>query len=147
MKLTHWSPFHELESLQNRVNKLFTDSVGGTRGEDLSPSLWYPPVDIQEESDRITLYIELPGLTKDDITIGFEDKVLTISGERKFEHEDKRDNFHRVERNYGRFSRRFAIAKPVKVEDVSASFQNGVLKVVLPKAEEVKAKQIPINVV
>lgn len=147
MKPVRWTPFSDLETLHDRVNRIFTEALhhGSNGNEDMQLGSWMPAVDIEEQDDTILVHAELPGLKREDIDISLEDKVLTISGERKFENEDKRDNFHRIERSYGRFTRRFTIGKPIDATKVAASFRDGVLTVTLPKAEETKPKKIDIS--
>ena len=104
-----------------------------------------PPVDIQETADGYRLQAELPGLTKDDISITLENNVLRLSGERKFEKDAKKESFHRIERTYGTFSRAFALPQQVNGEGVQASFENGVLTIPVPKAEQAKPRKIAIS--
>lgn len=146
--LVRWDPFSELTSLQDRVNQLFTQTFGGSgRGSDRSllSSNFVPPVDIYEDDHNITLQAEVPGVEEKDLDIRLENNILTISGERKLEHEEKKENFHRIERQYGRFVRSFTLPAAVDPDSVSAQFEDGILKVTLNKREEAKAKQIKIG--
>ncbi len=114
-------------------------------GEEVSNRTWVPPVDIQETEDGYRLQAELPGLTRDDINITLENNVLRLSGERKFERDAKKENFQRIERTYGAFSRAFALPQQVNSAGVQASFENGVLTINVPKAEQAKPRKIEIS--
>lgn len=113
--------------------------------EDLSNRTWMPPVDIRETEDAFLVTAELAGLSKDDINITLEDSVLTLSGERRFEKEAEKDNYHRIERAYGSFSRSFTLGSGVMAEKVKAAFKDGVLTVTVPKREESKPRKIDIH--
>ena len=115
------------------------------QGEEVSNRNWVPPVDIQETEEGYRLQAELPGLTKEDIDITLENNVLRLSGERKFERDVKKENFHRVERTYGTFSRAFSLPQQVNAEGVQAGFENGVLTILVPKAEQAKPRKISIS--
>lgn len=106
---------------------------------------WYPSADISEGKDTYTVKIELPGVTKDDVKITLQENMLTVHGEKKQENETKRENYHRVERSYGSFSRSFRLPSLVKADKIDANYKDGVLTIVLPKAEEAKAKEIDIK--
>jgi HSP20 family protein len=114
-------------------------------GEEVSNRTWVPPVDIQETADGYRLQAELPGLTRDDINITLENNVLRLTGERKFERDAKKENFQRIERTYGAFSRAFALPQQVNGEGVQAAFENGVLTITVPKAEQAKPRKIEIS--
>jgi HSP20 family protein len=147
-----WEPFSELTSLQDRINQLFSPSPAPfwRLGRGAEPSLampsFIPAVDVYEDEHNITLTAELPGIEEKDLDISVENGVLTVSGERKMEHEEKKENFQRIERSYGRFTRSFTLPPTVDPEDVKAEFANGVLKITLAKREEAKPKQIKIEV-
>jgi len=146
--ITRWDPFSELTSLQDRVNQLFSQPFGvGARGpeQSLVSANFIPPVDVFEDDHTITLQVELPGIKENDLNVRLDNNVLTISGERKFENEDRKDNFHRIERSYGRFTRAFTLPGSADPENVNAEFENGVLKVTVPKREESKSRQIKIG--
>ena len=115
------------------------------QGEDFAGRNWVPAVDVKESEEAFVLHAELPGLGKDDVHVLLEDGVLRLSGERKFEKEDKKDNFHRIERAYGKFSRSFTLGSGVDASKVSASFKDGVLTVTVPKAAETKPRRIEIQ--
>ena len=114
-------------------------------GEDIGNRSWLPPVDIQETAEAYRLYVELPGLTKDDIQITLENNVLRLSGERRLEKDVKKESFQRVERTYGTFARSFSLPNQVNAEGVLATFVNGVLTLTVPKAELAKPRQITIS--
>lgn len=125
--------------------KLFENFFGAEPGEEIASRTWLPPVDIQETEDGYKLAVELPGLTKDDVNITLENNVLRLSGERKFERDAKKDNYHRIERTYGSFTRSFALPSQVNSEGVTATFADGVLNLVVPKAEQAKPRKIAIS--
>jgi len=141
-------PFSELRSIQNEFNRVFGTVVPRAFGneEGVLSGNWTPSVDIAEDENTITLEADLPGLKAEDIKLSIENYRLTLSGERKFENETKRDNYHRVERSYGSFTRTFSLPNTVSVDDVKADFSDGVLRITLPKREEVKARQINVAV-
>ena len=147
MAIIRWNdPFRDLAALQDRMNRMFEGTVARTRNEEeLFTGTWAPPVDIYETKDKITLKAELPGFEEKQINLRFEDGVLTLEGERKFEKETGDENYHRVERSYGKFVRSFAIPAGIEGDKIGASFSNGVLTVELPKREETKPKQIRIE--
>ncbi len=139
-------PFRELSALQDRVNHAFDSALTSrNRDEDLFTGTWAPPVDIYETKEKTVLKAELPGFDENQISLKFEDGILTIEGERKFEKENGDENYHRVERSYGKFIRSFTIPTNVDHEKIAASFANGVLTVELPKREETKPKSIKIQ--
>ena len=135
--LTRWEPF--------RINRLFEEQYGKT-GQSPTAGAFVPPVDIYEDEQGIQLRLEVPGVEEKDLDVKVENNVLTISGERKFEKEEKEENFRRVERRYGSFVRSFTLPQTVNAEDVTANYSNGVLKVKLAKRAEAKPKQIKVNV-
>lgn len=143
-------PFFELTSLQDRVNQLFNQAFGGWEGfgfeQPLTSAEFVPPVDILEDEHNILLQAEIPGVKEGDLNITLENNVLTITGERKFKDEEKKENFHRMERRYGKFTRSFTLPGGVDFEKVNATFDNGILTITLPKKEEFKPKQITIGV-
>jgi HSP20 family protein len=129
------------------MDRLFSHYLGRTGSEEeaLAPGVWAPAVDIYETDEKLVIKVELPGLKKEDIDIEVRDNTLTLKGERKFEKEIKRENYHRVERAYGSFQRSFTLPSTVKQEAIEASFKEGILEISLPKAEEAKPKQIKIQ--
>src|SRR5438034_6636529 len=139
--LTRWDPFREFSTLQDRMNRLFRDSYGD-REEALTTSSFAPAVDVYEDDHNLTLKIEVPGIDEKDIDIRVENNVLTVTGERKFEKEEKEENYRRVERHYGSFTRSFTLPNTVDAENINADYDRGVLKVQLAKKAEAKPKQI-----
>jgi HSP20 family protein len=146
MAVVRWDPFRDLNVLQDRMNRLFEDAGRGWRGneEPAATTTWSPAVDIFETEGEIVVKAELPGMDRNDITLNLEKNVLTLKGDRKLEKETKDDNYHRIERSYGSFSRAFSIPATVDEEKISADYKEGVLKIVLPKKEQAKPKQIRI---
>src|SRR5256714_5955089 len=145
MSITRYDPFRDLRSLQDEVNRLFSTSLGrGFDDEGLSRGAWMPSVDIFENKDSIVLEAELPGMNREDFELTIENNVLTLRGERRFEKKDEGDNYHRVERSYGSFTRSFTLPQTVSSENANAEYKNGVLRVTLHKREEVKARRIEI---
>jgi len=147
MSITRWDPFRDLSILQERMNRVFEDAAGrGWKGEEPSPTTsWSPAVDIYETDNQIMVQAELPGIEKKDIALQLENNVLTLKGERRFEKETKQENYHRIERSYGGFSRAFTIPTIVDEEKIRADYKDGILKIELPKKEQVKSKQIKIG--
>lgn len=144
--ITRWDPFRELSTLQDRMNRLFNDQFGTiTRDESLTGA-FVPPVDVYEDENAIQVRMEVPGIEEKDIDIRLENQVLTVRGERNFEKEEKEENFHRIERRYGNFTRSFTLPATVNSEDVSADYDKGVLKIRLAKRAEAKPKQIKVSV-
>ena len=144
--LTRFYPYRELNTLQDRVNRLFHESFSGGRDESLATSSFAPAVDVYEDEHNVTLKIEVPGIDEKDIDVRVENNTLTVHGERKFEKEEKEENYRRVERQYGSFSRTFTLPNTVDTENVSADYEKGVLKIKLAKKAEAKPKQIKVNV-
>jgi len=145
--ITRWDPFREFTTVQDRLNRLFRESYGPEGGEEsLTSSSFAPPVDVYEDEHNVTLKIEVPGIDEKDIDVRIENNVLTVHGERKFEKEEKEENFRRVERQYGSFTRTFTLPTTVDAEKVSANYDKGILKIALPKKAEAKPKQIKVNV-
>ena len=146
MTIVRWEPFRELSSLQTEMNRLFNTafdtSPGGNGG---GSRRWAPAMDLLETEDHFVLRADLPGMTQSDVNIELEDNVLTVSGERKAEHEEKREGFYRVERAFGSFSRSLTLPKGVDAEAVTAGFDNGVLEVRIPKPEQRKPRKITIG--
>jgi HSP20 family protein len=144
--LTRWDPFREFSTVQDRLNRLFRDSYGEGREETLTTSTFAPPVDVYEDEHSITLKIEVPGIDEKDIDVQIENNTLTVHGERKFEKEEKEENYRRVERQYGNFTRSFALPNTIDAEQVQAHYDKGILKIQLAKKAEAKPKQIKVNV-
>ena len=145
MAVVRWDPFRDLGMLQDRMNRLFDDAGRGWRADEpAATTTWSPSVDIFETEGEIVVKAELPGMDRKGITLHLENNVLTLRGERKFEKETKEENYHRIERSYGNFSRSFSIPAMVDAENIRADYKDGVLKIVLPKKEQAKPKQIKI---
>ena len=139
------APFRGVNTLQDQINRLFSDAFDRNDGES-NLSAWAPAVDISENEHELVVKADLPGIDPKELDIRVENNVLTIRGERKFEKKVEQDNYLRVERTYGSFSRSFALANTVNPEGIKADYQNGVLNLVVPKREEAKPKQIKVNV-
>jgi len=154
MTITRFTPFRgplsDVALLQNRLNSLFQDfswptSPGGS-GESLAAGSFVPAVDVYEDPQKVVLKLEVPGIKQEDLDIRLENQILTIKGERKFESEEKEENFHRIERRYGSFVRSFSVPQTVDTEGVAADYENGVLTVTLNKKAEAKPKQVKIGI-
>ncbi len=145
MSKVRFVPSRDLRSLQNDVNRLFSSNASDAfADEGIARGTWNPTVDIYENKDRIVIEADLPGMNREDIQLTFENNVLTLSGERHFEKKDEADQYHRVECPYGTFTRSFAVQQTDSVEGVTAEYHNGILRIDLPKREEVKAQRIEI---
>jgi len=146
MSINRYDPFRDLRSLQDEVNRLFSTNFSRSFGDEgMARGAWTPNVDIFENKDEIVLEAELPGMNREDFELTIENNVLTLRGERRFEKRDEADNYHRVERAYGAFTRSFTLPQTVSGENASAEYKNGVLRVVLHKREEVKARRIEVK--
>jgi HSP20 family protein len=147
MALIRWDPFRDLLTLQDRMDRLFEESLSRNRvfEESLASGVWSPAVDIFETDDEIVLKAELPGLKKEDVSIEISDNTLILTGERAFEKDIREENYHRIERSYGSFSRTFTFPIAVDREGVNAIFIDGILEIHIPKAETPKAKVIEIK--
>jgi HSP20 family protein len=143
--LTRFEPYREFATLQDRLNRLFRDSFGDNQ-DALTTSSFSPAVDVYEDEHAVNLKIEVPGIDEKDLDIRVENNTLTVHGERKFEKEEKEENFRRVERQYGSFTRSFTLPATVDSDHVSANYDKGLLKISLPKKAEAKPKQIKVNV-
>ena len=146
MTLVRWRPFGDLFSMHNRINRLFEDSFREPHGSDEALSSSYPVTNIYETKDNYVFKLEVPGLNKDDLNIEFNDNILTVKGERKDETKVNRDDYHRFESYCGTFSRSFSVPRDVDTKKIEANLKGGILELQLKKAEEKKAKAIPINV-
>jgi HSP20 family protein len=145
--LTRWDPLRDMATLQNRINRFVRESYSPEGPEEaLTTTTFAPPVDIYEDEHTITLQMEVPGIDEKDIDVRVEDNTLTVHGERKMEKEQKEENFRRIERQYGSFTRSFTLPSSVDRGQVSADYEKGVLKIKLAKKAEAKPKQIKVNV-
>jgi HSP20 family protein len=143
--LARWEPFRGIANLQEQINRLFDDVV--FRGSDESSlTSWAPPVDIYETEHELVVKADLPEVDPKDLDIRVENNVLTIRGERKFEKKVDEDNYLRIERSFGSFTRSFSLANTVNPDAIKADYSNGVLTLTIPKREEAKPKQIKVNV-
>jgi HSP20 family protein len=144
MAITRWDPFREVMALQNRMNSLFRE-MNEPEGA-LTTASFVPAVDIYEDNKKVVLKLEVPGIEEKDLDVRVENNTLTVKGERKFEKEEKEENFHRIERRYGSFFRSFTLPSTVDSEHIGASYNAGVLRLELMKKPEAQPKQIKVNV-
>lgn len=143
--ITRWDPFHSLASLQEQVNRLFEGNLSHDRGQS-TLTTWAPTVDIYETGDQLVIKADLPEVAEKDIDVRVENNMLTIRGERKLDQKVKEENYLRMERSYGFFTRSFSLPDTVNTEQIHAQYNDGVLTVTLPKRAESKPKQVKINV-
>ncbi len=148
MTLVRFDPFRELSTMQDRINRIFGDAYTRRYDDDLTQrGEWFPPVDIYENgNEEIVLKAELPGLQREDIDLRVENNTLTLRGERKRDTEIKQEQYHRVERSYGAFSRSFSLPSRIDTENVRAEFKEGVLSIKLPVKAEAKPRQIEVAI-
>jgi HSP20 family protein len=147
MALIRWEPARELNTIQSEMNRLFNsffDSPTPSNGASLRR--WIPAMDLSESEQEFVLRADLPGLGENDVKIELEDNVLTVSGERKSEHEERKEGYYRVERASGKFSRSLTLPEGVDPEKINASFENGVLEVRIPKPEQRQPHKVAISV-
>jgi HSP20 family protein len=144
--VTRWDPFREMTNLQSTLNRILSQDTAPSGDDLLTSGSFIPPVDIYEDENSFKLHVEVPGVKENDIDIRLENNTLTLRGERKFETEQKEENFRRLERRYGSFMRSFTLPNAVDPEKVSAHYDNGVLIVQLVKRAEAKPKQIKVNI-
>src|SRR6185437_9370422 len=146
-QLTRWDPLRDLATLQNRLNRFVRQAYSPEGPEEaLTTTSFAPPVDIYEDEHNITLKMEVPGIDEKDIDVRIESNTLTVRGERKFEKEEKEENFRRVERQYGGFTRSFTLPSSVETENIQATYDKGMLEIRLAKKAEAKPKQIKVKV-
>ncbi len=150
MTLVRWNPAKELLNFDREFRRFFDvfDNKFGTRkssDEESESAVWSPQTDIVEDNDKYTLKLDLPGVDKKDVKLSYKDGELSISGERKEEKESKDSKVHRVERSYGKYYRSFRLPEKIKDDSIKAEFKNGTLTINIPKAEEVKPREIEIN--
>jgi HSP20 family protein len=143
MTISRWYPIREVATLQNRVNSLFQDFAGDS--EPVTTASFAPAVDVFENAEKVVLKLDIPGIKEEDLDIRVENQALTVRGERKFEAEEKEENFHRIERRYGSFYRSFSLPTSVDTENVAASYDAGVLKLELKKKASAQPRQIKIG--
>jgi len=143
MAIVRWDPFKDIMSLQERINKIFDETVQQDRKSQYGD--WYPPVDIFEKEDGITIIMEIPGVSEEDIDLQITDGVLTVKGEKKLPYEKNNENFYRLERNFGKFARSFTLPNSVDQNKVKASLKEGILKIEIGKRDEIKPKVIKVE--
>ncbi len=148
MTIVRWDPFRNMTTLQDRINRVFDETVNKSKdyNDDVSKCDWRPVVDIYDSEKAIVINAELPGVTKENITLGVKENILTLKGERKSEAEAKKENYYRMERCYGAFERAFTLPSAIDPQKIKANFKDGVLKIEIPKPEEKRPKQVTINV-
>jgi HSP20 family protein len=147
MALVRWQPYGAVASLQDSINRLFHDAFPrSSADEDFALSAWKPVVDIYDKADSIIIHAELPGVTKDDVSIEVKENVLTLKGERIEVKEVNEDKYFRKERSFGSFYRAFTLPSAINPENIKATFKDGVLEIEIPKPEEQKPKQIQIKI-
>ena len=144
--ITRWEPFRGLSTLQEQMNRLFEDTLFRGRSDESALTTWAPAVDIYETENALVVKADLPDVNEKDLDIQVENNILTIRGERKFERDVKEDNYLRVERAYGSFSRSFSLGNTVNTEAIKAEYRDGVLTLTIPKREEAKPKQVKVSV-
>lgn len=145
MALVRWDPVRELDALQDDMNRLFDSFFGRREGAANGSRRWVPPMDLAETEEHLVLRADLPGMDREDIQIEVSENVLTVSGERRAQSEDKREGYHRVERSFGRFSRSIELPEGIAAEDVRAKFDRGVLEVEIPKPAEHKPTRVEVE--
>ena len=143
MAISRWYPIREVASLQDRVNSLFQDFAGD--GQTVTAAAFAPAVDVYENGEKVVLKLDVPGIKEEDLDIRVENQTLSVRGERKFEAEEKEENFHRIERRYGSFFRSFSLPTTVDTENVDASYNAGVLKLELKKKASAQPRQIKLG--
>jgi HSP20 family protein len=152
--ITRWDPFRDLVSIQDELNRLFGRTYGGTDPARYGTTeltragatgSWVPPLDVFETSDKLVVTVELPGIEPKAVEVSVEDSTLTVSGSREFQSETEEQNYHRIERRYGAFSRSLRLPRTADAEKVDARFDKGVLTIEIPKREEAKPRRIEIK--
>lgn len=148
MPIVKWDPFRDVAALQDRINRIFSESFDSSRELDDDGSLydWRPPVDIYQAAEGYILKVELAGVEKEDVSVEVKDNVLTLQGERLLDPQVKDEQYYRKERTFGKFQRSFTLQESIKPEQVKASFKNGVLKIVVPIPTKEKAKQVTVKI-
>ena len=146
MSLARWDPLREFQHLEKEMNRHFRQQLpGASRSEEaLTASQFAPPVDVYEDDSKLSIKMDVPGIEAKDLNIHIDGNLLTITGERKFESEEKKENFRRVEREYGSFSRSFTLPASADADNISANFENGTLRIDIAKRADSRTKQIKI---
>ena len=145
MTLVKWEPFRDLMAMQDRMTRLIDETFSRIWKEDMAQGVWSPPVDILERGDEVVVKVDLPGVTQNEIDIRVEEGTLTIQGERKFVKESSEENYVQIERPYGTFRRTFSIPRTIDQESIKASYKDGVLRIILPRKQEIQPKQIVVE--
>jgi len=145
MTLEKWEPFRDLMAMQDRMTRLIGETLSRIGKEDIVRGVWSPPVDIFERGNEIILKVDLPEVTQDEIDIKVEGHTLTIQGERRFIKDASEENYIQIERPYGTFRRTFNLPRMIDQEGIKASYKDGVLRIVLPRKQEIQPKQIIVE--
>jgi HSP20 family protein len=145
MTLVKWEPFRDLMAMQDRMTRLIDETLSRIWKEDMAQGVWSPSVDILERGDEVVLKVDLPGVSQNEIDIRVEEGTLTIQGERKFVKESSEENYVQIERPYGTFRRTFSIPRTIDQESIKASYKDGVLRIILPRRQEIQPKQIVVQ--
>jgi len=145
MVYVKWEPFRDLMAIQNRMTRLFDETLTRVFKEEVQRGAWSPPVDIVEREDEVVLKVDLPEINQSEIDIKVDENTLIIQGERRFIKEESEENYLQIERPYGNFQRAFTLPKMIEKEAIKASYKDGVLRIELPKKREVQPKQIIIE--
>ena len=148
MAIVRWDPFRDVATLQDRINRIFNESFDRSRDldDEISLSDWRPPVDIFETDDGIVLKVELPGISKDDVSVEIKDNVLMLKGERLLDPQIKDEHYYRKERAFGKFQRSFSLQQSIKPNLIKATFKDGILTIEIPRPEEEKPKQVTVKI-
>jgi HSP20 family protein len=145
MSLVKWEPFRDLMTMQDRMTRLIDETLSRIWKEEVRQGVWSPPVDILERGSEVILKIDLPEVNQNEIDIRAEENTLIIQGERRFIKESSEENYVQIERPYGTFRRTFSIPTTIDQEGIRASYKDGVLRVVLPRKQEIQPKQIVVE--
>jgi len=146
MAIVKYNPFKELRTMQDQMNRMLDMAWNREFGEELKEGVWQPPVDIYEDEQSVVIKAEVPDVDQKDIEVRIENNTLTLKGERKHSSEIKKENYYRVERYFGQFQRSFSLPQSINQDKVQATCERGILTITLPKREEVKPKQISVEV-
>ena len=145
MTVVKWEPFRDLMAMQDRMTRLIDETLSRIWKEDMAQGVWSPLVDILERGEEVVLKVDLPGVSQNEIDIRVEEGTLTIQGERKFVKESSEENYVQIERPYGTFRRTFSIPGTIDQESIKASYKDGVLRIILPRKQEIQPKQIMVE--
>ena len=144
MAIIRWDPYRDVVTLRERMNRLFDDAFSSREQGDLTAGTWSPSVDIHEKDKELVLTAEIPGVKEEDVDVEIEDNVLTLRGKKEFEKETKEDDYHRIERSYGSFYRSFTLPTNVDRDKIEANFDDGLLRITMPKKPELKPKKVNV---